>query len=93
MIKKEVFIGFGIGILTNILGMLLYVIAFSDFGFLESLKKADENEFLGILIAAGAILNFIPFFFFLNKKKIYRARGVILASILAALCIAFVKIY
>lgn len=93
MIKKEVFIGFGIGIFTNILGMLLYIVSFSDFGFLESLKKADENEFLGILIAAGAILNFIPFFFFLNKKKIYRARGVLMASILAALCIAVVKIF
>lgn len=93
MIKKEIFIGFGIGILSNLLGMLIYILIFSDFGFLESLKKADENEFLGTLIAAGAILNFIPFFFFLNKKKIYRARGVILASILAALCIAVVKIF
>lgn len=93
MIKKEVFIGFFIGLLTNLLGMLLYILLFSDLSVQESLKAAVENEFLGTLILAGALLNFLPFFLFLNKKRIYRARGVMMASLLAALCIVFLKIY
>lgn len=93
MIKREVFTGFFIGLLTNLLGMLLYILLFSELSIQESLKAAVENEFLGTLILAGALLNFLPFFLFLNKKRIYRARGVMMASLLAALCIVFLKIY
>ncbi|HET8854742.1 MAG TPA: hypothetical protein VFM60_02350 [Salinimicrobium sp.] len=91
MIKKEIAIGFIIGILSNITGMLIYIFLFSEYGVLRTLRQTIGNEFLGTLIAAGAILNFLPFFVFLNKKKIYRARGVLLASIFAALCIAVIK--
>lgn len=91
MIKKEIGIGFIIGILSNITGMLIYIFLFSEYGVLRTLRQTIGNEFLGTLIAAGAILNFLPFFVFLNNKKIYRARGVLLASIFAALCIAVIK--
>lgn len=93
MIKKEVFTGFFTGILANLLGMLIYILLFSDLGIKDSLKAAVENEFLGTLILAGAILNFLPFFLFLHKKRIYRARGVLMASLLAALCMIILKIY
>lgn len=93
MIKRDIFIGLLIGILTNLLGMLFYILIFSKLGIGESLKAAAENDFLGTLILAGAILNFLPFFLFLHKKKIYRARGVLMASFLAALCMVFIKIY
>lgn len=92
MIKKEIFLGFFIGLLANILGILFYILIFSDLNVSETLIEAYQRDFLGTLIAAGAILNFFPFFYFLNKKKAYRARGVLMATILAALCIAFIKI-
>ena len=92
MIKKEIFTGFIVGLLANTLGILLYILFFSELGVLETVRQAVENNFFGTLIAAGAILNFIPFFLFLKKDKPYRARGVLMASILAALCIAVLKI-
>ena len=93
MIKREVFTGLITGLATNLLGMLLYILIFSELGIVESLTAAAENDFLGTLILAGAVLNFLPFFLFLNRKKIYRARGVMLASLLAALSLVFLKIY
>lgn len=92
MIKKEILIGFITGIISNALGVLLYILMFSEVGVAESLRQAAHGDFLGTLIAAGAILNFLPFFLFLKKDLMYRARGVLLASIIAALCIAILKL-
>lgn len=92
MIKKEISIGFFTGLLANSIGILLYILLFSELSIGETITEALENDFFGTLIAAGAILNFIPFFLFLKKEKTYRARGVLMASILAALIIAVLKI-
>lgn len=92
MIKKEILIGFLTGIGTNLLGMLIYILIFSELPILETLEESLRGGFIGTLITAGAILNFIPFFFFLKKEKTYRARGVLLASILAALVMAIIKL-
>lgn len=92
MIKKEILIGFITGILATCLGMLIYILIFSKLSISTSLREAADNDVLGVLITAGAILNFIPFFVFLKEKKPYRARGVLLTSILAALSIAVLKI-
>ena len=92
MIKKEIFIGFLSGIAANLIGMLIYILIFSELSILETLRESMRGGFIGTLITAGAILNFIPFFYFLKKEKTYRARGVLLASILAALVIAIIKL-
>ena len=92
MIKKEIFIGFFIGITCNIVGMLIYILIFSELSIADTISESIQGDFMGTLITAGAILNFLPFFVFLKKEKTYRARGVLMASILAALVIAVLKI-
>lgn len=92
MIKKEILIGFLAGLGANLVGMLIYVLLFSDLPVLETLEESMRGGFIGTLITAGAILNFLPFFYFLKKEKTYRARGVLMASILAALVIAIIKL-
>lgn len=77
--------------MANAAGAYLYIFFFSDYELEETLKLAAENDFLGSLIALGAILNFLAFFVFLKKKQTYRARGVILATIIAALGILISK--
>lgn len=92
MIKQEIFIGFITGILANVAGMLLYILLFSELDVVSTLRQAAQGDFLGTLIVAGAILNFLPFFLFLKRDRTYRARGVLLATIIAALCTAILKI-
>lgn len=92
MIKKEILIGFLTGLGANLLGMLFYILIFSELSVIETLKESVKGDFIGTLITAGAILNFLPFFYFLKKEKTYRARGVLMASILAALVIAILKL-
>lgn len=91
MIKKEIFTGFFTGLISNIIGMLAYILIFSELSLKDTLVESAESGFLGTLITAGAILNFLPFFVFLKKEQTYRARGVLMASILAALIIAVIK--
>ncbi|PAM96821.1 hypothetical protein B4N84_00210 [Flavobacterium sp. IR1] len=39
MIKKEIFIGFIVGILANSIGILLYILLFSDLGIEETIGE------------------------------------------------------
>ena len=91
MSKKEILIGFFAGILANSIGITLYILLFSERGIIETLKSAQQNNFLGSLIALGAILNLIIFFLFLKQNKPYKARGVLLATLIAAVGIAISK--
>jgi len=91
MIKKEIFIGIIIGIIANLAGIYLYIMAFSPNGLEETILKAKQEDFLGSLIALGAILNFLPFFVFLKKNQVHRSRGVLIATLFAAITIAIVK--
>lgn len=72
MIKKEIFIGFFTGVLSNTVGMLIYIVLFSELSVRDTIVESAENGFIGVLITAGAILNFLPFFVFLKKEQTYR---------------------
>lgn len=93
MIKKEILIGFTVGIIANTLGTLLYIVVFSDFGIMETYRAAVAQGHVGSLLALGAILNLIAFFGFLRLRRDYRARGVMIATVLTALTILYYKVF
>ena len=88
---KEILIGLIIGLLANFAGTYLYIFFFSDLEIEDTIKAALANDFLGSLIALGAILNLIVFFIYLKKNQVYRARGVVMATVIAALVILYTK--
>lgn len=91
MIKKEILIGLFIGLFANLAGIYLYIMAFSPDSLEETLQNAMREDFMGSLIALGAILNFLPFFVFLKKNQPYRSRGVLIATLMAAIAIVIFK--
>jgi len=93
MIKKEVFIGLIVGLIANLIGVYLYLGFFSEEGFIESIKLARANNFLGKIVSIGAILNLVAFFIFIRKKQDYRARGVLLVTVLIAVCTFVIKFF
>ncbi|MCB7481514.1 hypothetical protein [Christiangramia sediminis] len=93
MIKQNVFTGFLTGIAANIAGVMLYVSLLSNAELDATLKDAVENDYLGKIIALGAVLNFLPFFVFLKKKQNYHARGVLLATVSVAVAVAIFKFF
>lgn len=91
--KKEVVKGFIVGIIANTVGTLVYILIFSDLGIVETFEAAVTQGHVGSLLALGAILNLVAFFGFLRLKRDYRARGVMIATLLTALVILYYKIF
>lgn len=91
--KKELLIGFIVGIIANTMGTLLYILLFSDFGISETFEAAVQQGHLGSLLALGAILNLIAFFAFLKIRRDQRAKGVLIATILTAMVILYYKVF
>ncbi len=91
--KKEILIGFAVGVIANIFGTLLYILLFSELSILETFEVAEEQEYLGSLVALGAILNLLAFFGFLRIRRDQRAKGVLIATLLAALVILYYKVF
>jgi len=86
MIKKEVFKGLVVGIVANVIGLYLATLILGNGDeFVMVLKSASAEGFLGKLISLGSILNLAAFFVFIKKRQDYRARGVLLATVLVAL--------
>ena len=85
MNKKDLLIGFFIGLLTAFLGCFIFIYFFTEVRSLEGLKTIREYGYMGKLITLGAIFNLFAFFYLLNKEKEVMARGVILATILLAI--------
>jgi len=92
-IKKEILIGFIVGIIANAIGTLLYILIFSELSIAETYKAAVAQEHVGSLLALGAILNLIAFFGFLKIKRDHRAKGVLIATILTAFVILYYKVF
>ncbi len=86
-IKQEVFKGFFIGVVTAFLGVVICTLIIS------SLKSSDfsstfngfvQQGNLWMLLALGALPNLGVFFLLLQKDLEYKARGVVLATLLVA---------
>jgi len=91
--KKELLIGFAVGLIANSLGTLAYILLFSDLGITDTLEAAVEQGHVGSLLALGAILNLLAFFGFLKIRRDQRAKGVLIATLLTALVILYYKIF
>ena len=86
MIKKEVLIGFVVGIIANAVGLLLAIFIFGNGDGIETtIKQSIAQGFFTKLLSIGAVMNLIAFFLFIKLKRDYRARGVILATVLIAI--------
>lgn len=89
MNKKDIFIGFVIGILACILGIFLFITFFTDLDFIVGIQSMKSEGKLGKLITLGAILDLVAFGILLKMNKEFMARGVVLAVI----CIAIFTIF
>lgn len=86
VIRKEILIGFIVGLIANSVGLLIAILLFGNGETIEtSIRQSIAEDFFGKLVSIGAILNLLAFFLFIKLKRDYRARGVILATILVAI--------
>jgi hypothetical protein len=91
--KKEILIGFVIGILATIAGFYLYVEFFSDYEFSDAMKIIHKDNLYGKILGLAAIPNLFVFFVFLKKNQDQRAKGVLMATIVIALTMLIMKFF
>lgn len=84
-VKKEISIGFVISILATACGVFLYLQYFSKYGFEETILMIQKGNLYAQVLSLAALPNLFVFFIFIKKKQDYRARCVLMASILTAL--------
>lgn len=87
-IKKEVLTGVITGFIATGFGFYFYAQVFNSFSMKFLKKLIIEENFLSEVLAYSAIPNLFVFFVFIKRKQDYRARGVMIATMLIALAIA-----
>ena len=92
--KKDICIGMFVGFIANSIGLFLTanLLGKGD-DFMIVIQAAAKEGFLGKLISLGAILNLIAFFIFIRKKQDYRARGVLLITVVIAVFTFIFKLF
>jgi cellulose synthase/poly-beta-1,6-N-acetylglucosamine synthase-like glycosyltransferase len=85
MTKKDILIGFVIGILASILGSYLFITLFTNFSFISGIQIMKSEGKLGKIMTLGSILDLIAFAILLKLNKEIMARGVVLAVIIIAI--------
>ena len=94
MVKKNILIGIAVGILANSIGLIAAATLLGQGDdFTLVIQAAAKEGFLGKLISLGALLNLIAFFIFIKKRQDYRARGVLIATIIIGLSTFLFKLY
>jgi hypothetical protein len=90
MNKKDIFIGFIIGIFIALLGSYLFIKFFTNFDISSGIQIIKQYGYLGKVIALGTTLDLVVFTIFLKINKELMARGVILAVIVLAISTLFI---
>ena len=92
-IKKDVLIGILISLFATFGGVFLYLEYFSRYEFYETIDLIKEGRLYGKVLSLAAIPNLFVFFIFIKKKQDYKAKGVLLATILIAFTTLVLKFF
>lgn len=74
-------------------GIFLYLEYFSQYSFSDTIKMIKEGGLYGKVLSLAAIPNLFVFFVFIKKKQNYKAKGVLMATILIALTTLILKFF
>ena len=91
MIKKKI-IGFLIGIIATLGGVIFFTIIFSPESVSRSLRSLFMQKKLGALISIGSLINIPLFFILLKLNKMNYAYGLISFLLLLVFIVAILKI-
>ncbi len=92
MNKKDILIGFFVGITAALFGLIFAIQIFGKSDDWEIvLKQAISQGFLTKLMSIGALLNLGAFFLFIKRNEDQRAKGVLIATVLVLISTMIIK--
>jgi DNA-binding transcriptional regulator of glucitol operon len=90
MKKIDLFYGLIIGLTASLIGIYMFIIAFTPYSFLGGLQLLKYEGKLGKIVTLGILLNIGMFFGLLKYKKETIAKGIILGVILLSIINLFI---
>lgn len=87
MIKKQVLTGVLVGLLATAITFYLSLEFIFKGSFAEAYQVVKQKKILGVMLSMAAIPNLFAFFMFIKQKQDYKARGVLLATLIIAFLI------
>lgn len=91
--KKDVITGAIVGLIANTIGVYLYVMAFSENTFEVAIQQSMDEGYFAKIVTLGAVLNLVAFFLFIKKKQDYKARGVLMITVIIAVAVMARKFF
>lgn len=79
-IKKQVILGFLIGLVLTAIGFYTYTQVIKPYSFKFVKKLILEEDMLSTFLIYASAPNLLAFFVFIKRKEDYKARGVLLAT-------------
>jgi hypothetical protein len=92
-IKLKVLTGILFGFIATAFGFYFYSQVFNHFSMKFIKRLILEEEMLSEILAYSAIPNLLAFFVFIKRGEDYKARGVIIATMIVAITIAISLVY
>ena len=86
--KQRIFKGLLAGLATNIIGISLCIFIIAQVkgrGFTSTFRVFWNSDAFWMILALGALPNLLLFFGLLKRNKEYEARGVVMATFVAAI--------
>lgn len=86
--KQRIFKGLLAGLICNAIGILICIFIIAQtkgIGFSETFNTYWNSDALWMILTLGALPNLLLFFALLKRNKEYEARGVVMATLLAAI--------
>lgn len=89
--KKQLLLGGLFGIIVPPIAFVIWVLLFTDYNLTKAIDLVVEGNLYSEVLSLSAIANMIIFYLFLNKNKIFLARGVLLITIFLAFVVLVTK--
>lgn len=90
MNKKDLLIGFIIGIFTALLGSYIFIAFFTNFDVSNGIRTIRQLGYMGKVITVGTVLDLAVFGILLKRNLEDMSKGVVLAVIVLAISTLFI---
>ncbi|MCK5782227.1 MAG: hypothetical protein KAH10_06525 [Flavobacteriales bacterium] len=90
--KKEMLIGFITGLLMPPIGFVIWVLIFTSYSVEKAASLVVQGSLYSEVLSLSAMANMLILYLFLNNKKYFAGRGVLLATILLSLVVVATKL-
>ncbi len=91
-VAKDIIVGALVALIVCLLGTVLFVLVkFPNYSIQEAFEKLYFSGLLTKVITLGTLPNVLVFHLFIKRNLIYKARGVLLFVVLAAIVFAVLK--